>query len=92
MITVGSSRGGLLQFFPCGIGVLSAMMNRRWDTAQVQPERAGMESCIHEEASHGMCGDRLTVDGGDECALMAVRTQAILTSSGEEMRETRGHL
>ena len=77
----------LLQFLAGGIGVLRVVMNGRWDTAQVQAEWAGMESGIHEEARHGMRGDGLAVDGGDECALMAAGPHAILAAQREEMRK-----
>ena len=59
------------------LGRWIVMRQRQRDAAQVHAERAGIEAGIHEEAGHGMRGDRLAVDGGDEHALMAARRACV---------------
>ena len=51
-----------------------------------------METGVHEEAGHGVRGDRLAIDGGDENALMAAGAYLLLTARAEKMREARGSL
>ena len=55
-------------------------------------ERAGVEAGIHEEAGHGVRGDGLAVDGGDEHALMAAVAHLLLAAGAEKMGEARGGL
>ena len=54
----------------------------------MQTEWAWVEASIHEEPRHRMRGYRLTVDSGDQYALMAVCTHPILPSRSKKVRET----
>ena len=60
------------------------MHQRHWNAAQMQAKGAGMEAGVHEEAGHGVRGDGLAVDGGDENSLMAAGAHAFLTAGAEE--------
>ena len=51
-----------------------------------------MEACVHKEVRHGMRGDGLAVDGGDEYTLMRAVAHALLTAGTEEVREAGGGL
>src|ERR1017187_10158738 len=80
---------------PSGMALLHLarlMLNWKQDTAQVHSQRAGMEACIHEETGHGMRGDGLAVDGGDEHALMAAAGHALLAARAQKMGQRRGYL
>ena len=67
--------------------MLGVVMDRCGNAAQMQTQRAGVESGIHEEAGHWVCSYRLAIDGGDEHALVAADAHAVLTPCGEELRE-----
>jgi hypothetical protein len=58
------------------------------DAAKVHAERAGVEAGIHEKARHGMRRDRMSIDRGDEHALMAASAETLLTAGAEKMSET----
>ena len=50
------------------VGMLA---HRKENATHVHAKRPGVEAGVHEEPSHGMRGDWLAVDGGNEYALMA---------------------
>ena len=62
------------------------------NAAQVHAERTGMEAGVHEETRHGMRGNRLAVDGGDEHALVAAAAHPLLSARAEKMRKACGSL
>lgn len=68
------------------------LRERQRDAAQVHAERTRVKTGVHEEAGHGMRGDGLAVDGGDEHAMMTGGMHALLAPLAEEVREACGSL
>ncbi len=72
--------------------IVSRVADGEEDAAQMHAEGTGVEACVHEESGHGMGGDRLAVDGGDEYALMDVGAQTLLAAGAEEVGQAGGDL
>ena len=67
-------------------------MNRNGNAPQMQSERTWMESSVHQESCHGVCRHRLSVDGGNEHALMAADAHALLAAGRQEVGQPRSQL
>src|ERR1035437_5159454 len=67
-----------------GMRLVRRLPHRKKNAAQVHAERTSLEACIHKEMGHGMSGDRLAVDGGDEHSLVSRGPHALLTTGAEK--------
>jgi hypothetical protein len=67
---------------------MSVVMNWDRNSAKMKSQRSQMKTGIHEEASHGMSGGRLSIDGRDKHPLVTAGTHAILPSRGKEVSKS----